>query len=83
MTERTPKASQALHVHETLATTLAGWMVLYSFLFAGESYDYMFEVAGGNATETQVRDLMKQLQTYRRGERNFLRDVTLDMELPN
>lgn len=75
-------SSPALYVHEIVTVTAAGWMQFFSFMCNGESYDYMFEVGAPNDTEQQARDQARRLQTLIRARRNFMRDVELNMEMP-
>lgn len=68
----------AVYEHEMFAFTGSGWVVAYSIFYHGESYDYIFEVAGLNETERQARDGARRFQCLHRARRNFLRDVPLD-----
>ena len=75
--------STGVHRTESMHSNFMGWLRLIGFIFAGETYEYVFEAGDSRFTEHQARDASNMAQHPQRAQLNFLRDVPLNKELPH
>jgi hypothetical protein len=75
--------STAVHRTESMHSNFMGWIRLIGFVFNGETYEYVFEAGDSRYTERQAREASDMAQHPLRANLNFLRDVPLNMEMPN
>lgn len=73
----------AVHRTESMHANFMGWIRLIGFIFNGEPYEYVFEAGRGDLSERAARENSNMLLHRQRAEMNFLRDVPLNMEMPN
>jgi hypothetical protein len=76
-------SNTAIIADEILIGNFRGWLWIATFIFGGEPYEYVFDLGGSWQTKRQAEEQIKFQKCKHKARSYFLRDVEINMEMPN